>query len=389
MSAGRSILTAGGKEDKQVFLEQREPLLRTKLFIPPLRAKQVARPGLIKQMNDSLDKALILVSAPAGFGKTTLLAEWVAQAGLSVGWISLDSGDNDPHRFISYLLAALSGAMPDLKTSASMLLLSPQPIPTQTILAIMINDLSEQLAPFAIVLDDYQYIESQAVNEVVAYLLGNHPPNMHLVIATRSDPALPLVRLRGRDQLAEIRAEDLRFTPGETAEFLNRVMRLDLTAEDIATLESRTEGWIVGLQMAAIAMQSRLSLQGRQDVSDFIQSFSGSHHYILEYLAEEVLNRQPEDIQTFLLHTSILERLCGSLCDAVTGQSANSQEKLERLDKANLFLVPLDEEHHWYRYHHLFADLLRARLHQSNGIQALAALHLRAAEWYEQNGLNS
>jgi LuxR family maltose regulon positive regulatory protein len=246
--------------------------------------------------------------------------------------------------------------------------------------------LSEQSAPFAIVWTITSF-RKPAVNDVVAYLLVNHPPHMHLVIVTRSDPTLPLARLRGRDQLSEIRTDDLRFTLQETAEFLNRVMRLDLAAEDIAALESRTEGWIVGLQMAAIAMQSRLSLHGRQDVSDFIQSFSGSHHYILEYLGEEVLNRQNEDIQTFLLQTSILERLCGSLCDAITGQSSNSQEKLERLDKANLFLVPLDEEHHWYRYHHLFADLLRARLHQSIGIQAVAPLHLRAAEWYEQNGL--
>jgi ATP/maltotriose-dependent transcriptional regulator MalT len=387
MSAGTSISAEGGQEVNPLFLQQREPLLRTKLFIPPIHAKQVARPGLIERMNDRLDKTLILVSAPAGFGKTTLLTEWVVQAGLPVAWLSLDAGDNDPHRFISYLISALSGALPDLKTSASLLLQSPQPIPLQTILATLINDLIEQSAPFAVVLDDYQFIESQAVNEIVAYVLDNHLPHMSLVIATRSDPTLPLARLRGRDQLVEIRTDDLRFTQQETVEFLNQVMGLDLTAEDIAALESRTEGWIVGLQMAAIAMQSRLSLQGRQDVSDFIQSFSGSHHYILEYLGEEVLNRQSDDIQTFLLHTAILERLCGSLCDAVTGQSSNSREKLERLDKANLFLIPLDEEHHWYRYHHLFADLLRARLQQSLGIQAVALLHLRAAEWYEQNGL--
>jgi LuxR family maltose regulon positive regulatory protein len=379
--------TEGGQQVDRIVLQQREPLLRTKFFIPTVRLRQVARPAIIERINDCLNKALILVSAPAGFGKTTLLAEWAAQTDSPIAWLSLDSGDNDPHRFVSYLISALSGALPNLKTSTSLLLQSPQPIPLQTILASLINDLIEQSHPLTVVLDDYQFIENQAVNEVVTYLLDNHPPQMHLVIATRSDPALPLARLRGRDQLVEIRTEDLRFTPQETSEFLNQVMRLDLTLEDIAALESRTEGWIVGLQMAAIAMQSRLSLRGRQDVSDFIQSFSGSHHYILEYLGEEVLNRQSDDIQTFLLHTSILERLCGPLCDAVIGEPAISQEVLERVDKANLFLVPLDDEHRWYRYHHLFADLLRARLQQIIGIQAVNRLHLRAAEWYEQNGM--
>jgi LuxR family maltose regulon positive regulatory protein len=239
-------------------------ILATKLYIPQPQVKIVPRTRLIERLNEGLEVMLTLISAPAGFGKTSLLAEWVAQAGLPTAWLSLDSGENDPYRFVTYLISALSGALPDLQTSASVLLQSPELISLQTILALLINDLSEQSAPFVVVLDDYQFIESQAVNEIVTFLLDNHPPQMHLLIATRSDPALPLARLRGRDHLLEIRTDDLRFTPQETSEFLNQVMRLDLNLEDIAALESRTEGWIVGLKMAAIAIQSGLSLRGRQ-----------------------------------------------------------------------------------------------------------------------------
>jgi LuxR family maltose regulon positive regulatory protein len=367
--------------------ERREPLLRTKMFVPSPRLNLVKRPHLVSRINQGILRPLTLVSAPAGFGKTSLLAEWASGGQPSVAWTSLDPGDNDPYRFLAYLIAAVLGALPGLETGAASMLRSPQSFPIQTILATLINDLTGLPVPFIVVLDDYQFIESPDVNEIVVYLLDHQPPHMHLVIASRSDPLLPLGRLRGRGQLAELRTDDLRFTPPEAAEFLNRVMGLDLDPEHVAALEARTEGWIVGLQMAAIALQSRQSLQGRQDVSDFIASFSGSHRYILEYLGEEVLSRQPEDIRKFLLHTSILERLCGSLCDAVIGQPYQSQEKLERLVKINLFLIPLDEEGRWYRYHHLFADLLRTQLNKFIGDQGVSRLHLRAADWYELNGL--
>ena len=379
MSKAGSSLTRGRQVAKRMAPELQAPLLKTKLFIPSTRPALVRRPLLISKINEGVQQALTILSAPAGFGKTTLLAEWAANCLLPVAWVSLDAGDNDPHRFLSYLVAALQSALPDLGSGAGLMLQSPQPLPPQAILVTLINELSELPEPFVLVLDDYQFIESQAVNEAMAYLLDHRPPQMHLVIATRADPSLPLARYRGRNQLVEIRTDDLRFNPQETAEFLKRVMGLDLAAQDITALEARTEGWIVGLQMVA------LSLQGRQDVSEFIQSFSGSHRYILEYLVEEVLNRQSEDIQAFLLRTSILSRLSGSLCDAILEQSFNSQEMLERLERANLFLVPLDDEHHWYRYHHLFADLLQTRLRQAQP-DLVTALHLRACKWYEEAG---
>ena len=265
---------------------------------------------------------------------------------------------------------------------------SPQPPPTESILTALLNEITTIPDNFVLVLDDYHVIDAKPVDHALTFLLEHLPPQMHLVIATREDPHLPLARLRARGQLTELRAADLRFTPAEAAEFLNQVMGLNLSAEDIAALETRTEGWIAGLQLAA------LSMQGHQDAASFIKSFTGSHHFVLDYLVEEVLQQQPESVQTFLLRTSILDRLCGPLCDAVLlDPSASGQETLEYLEHANLFIVPLDNERRWYRYHHLFADLLRQRLHQSAASSpgdegsGVAELHIRASQWYEDNGL--
>ena len=268
------------------------------------------------------------------------------------------------------------------------MLQSPQPPPIESILTALLNEITTIPDNFILVLDDYHVIDSKPVDEALTFLLEHLPPQMHLVIATREDPHLPLARLRARGQLTELRAADLRFTPAEAAEFLNQMMGLNLSAEDIAALETRTEGWIAGLQLAA------LSMQGHQDAASFIQSFTGSHHFVLDYLVEEVLQQQSESVQTFLLRTSILDRLCGPLCDAVLGSpSASGQETLEYLERANLFIVPLDNERRWYRYHHLFADLLRQRLHQStlhlpgDEESRVTELHIRASQWYEDNGL--
>lgn len=381
MPAGTPNPAEVGQMVNQILPEQREPLLRTKLFVPPARAKRVSRGSLTGQINANLDKALILVSAPAGFGKTTLLAGWAAQAGLPVAWVSLDAGDNDLHRFLRYVVAALrstlSGQEAAVCETSQALLQSVPPPPTQAVLIPFINDLSDIPQEFVLVLDDYHFITSPAVHEALAFILEHLPPHAHLVISSRSDPSLPLHRLRGRQQMVELRTDDLRFTAAEAGEFLNAVMQLSLSEEQVVTLEARTEGWIVGLQMAA------LSMQGPADHSSFIQAFSGSHRYILEYLIEEVLNRQPEDIQAFLLQTSILERLCGPLCDALTGAEGKSRQVLESLEHANIFLVALDGVGTWYRYHHLFADLLRVRLQQAHP-DSVPGLHMRASAWFEQ-----
>ncbi len=366
------------------------PILATKLYIPQARLKVVSRPGLIKRLNDGLPsgRKLSLISAPAGFGKTTLVSEWVASCEQPVAWLSLDEGDNDPARFLAYLIAALQTISANIGAGVLGVLQSPQPPPIESILTALLNEITLISNNFLLVLDDYHVIDAKPVENALTFLVERLPPQMHLVIATREDPGLPLARLRARDQLTELRAVDLRFTPSEAAEFLNQVMGLDLSAEDIAALETRTEGWIAGLQLAAISMQ------GRDDAASFIQSFTGSHHFVLDYLAEEVLQQQPESVQTFLLRTSILDRLCGPLCEAVLlAPSASGQETLEYLERANLFLIPLDNERRWYRYHHLFADLLRQRLHQSIAASTGGAesrvneLHIRASQWYEDNGL--
>jgi LuxR family maltose regulon positive regulatory protein len=359
------------------------PLLKTKLYIPPPRSELVPRPRLIERLNAGLDRKLTLVSAPAGFGKTTLLSEWVQAMGgatppIAIAWLSLDEGDNDPIRFLVYVIAALQTIRTDIGKGALSALQSPQRPPAEVILTVLINEIAAVPDRIVLVFDDYHLVEAPSVHDAVSFLLRHLPPQMHLIIATREDPPLPLAHLRARGQLAELRAADLRFTSSEAAEFLNQVMGLDLSGEDVAALETRTEGWIVGLRLAAISMQ------GRKDVTGFIQSFTGSHHFVLDYLVEEVLEQQSENIQTFLLQTAVLDLLTGSLCDTLTGQD-NGQATLEALERANLFIIPLDEERRWYRYRRLFCDLLRQRLRQEQP-DWIPMLHVRASEWYEQNG---
>ncbi|MEJ2350299.1 MAG: hypothetical protein P8Y03_10980, partial [Anaerolineales bacterium] len=403
-------------------MQKVDPLIRTKLSLPFLRLALVPRPRLEARMAEGLRGPLTLIIAPAGFGKTTLVAEFVAglrgkvessthqrstlrqaqgklfsfQPTTVVAWLSLDKNDNQTGRFLRYLVAALQETDDTIGSEAAQLLAASPQVPSEAVLTSFINDLEGAGREIALVLDDYQFIRSQAVHKAVAFLLEHCPNTFHLVIVTRSDPPLPLIRLRARGQMVELRAAELRFTEPEAAQFLNEVMGLSLDAEAVAVLEERTEGWIAGLQMAA------LSMRDRDDVTGFIEGFSGTHRYILDYLLEEVLAVQAPEIQHFLLYTSILERLTAPLCEAVvstleslnpsllSGRAvetlARSGEILEYLERANLFLVPLDDERQWYRYHHLFADLLRTQLQKSLGDQGVARLHLRASEWYEQNG---
>src|SRR6266704_4550053 len=361
------------------------PILATKLYIPRLRPNVVSRPRLIERLNEGLHRKLTLIAAPAGFGKTTLVSAWVAGCDRQVAWLSLDKGDSDPTLFLTYLVAALRTIAPDIGVGVLGALQSPQPPPTESILTALLNEITAIPDNFVLVLDDYHVIESKPIDHALTYLVDHLPPQMHLVIVTREDPPLPLARLRAGGHLTEVRAADLRFTPSEAAAFLTQVMGLRLSAQDIAALERRTEGWIAGLQLAA------LSLQGQPDAASFITSFTGSHHFVMDYLLEEVLEQQPESVQAFLLRTSILERLCGPLCDAILlDSSASGQATLELLDRANLFIIPLDNERHWYRYHHLFADLLRQRLRQSipgDAESQVNELHIRASQWFEDNSL--
>jgi LuxR family maltose regulon positive regulatory protein len=356
------------------------PLLETKLHVPRGRRNLVARPRLAEQLSRGTESALTLVSAPAGFGKTTLVAEWLATApddGRSVAWLSLDARDNDPAAFWTYLVAALQAAEPALGAGARSLLQSLQS-PVEAVVESLINDLSRLPNDIVLVLDDYHVVEAPDVQQGMAFLLDHLPPQAHLVIATRADPSLPLARLRARGELVEVRVADLRFTADEAAAYLSEVRGLDLTVGDVAALTGRTEGWIAALQLAA------LSLQGREDAAGFIAGFAGDDRYIVDYLVEEVLQRQPDPVRNFLLHTSVLGRLSGALCDAVTGQDGG-KAMLEGLDRANLFLVPLDDRRQWYRYHHLFADVLRARLLDEQP-ERVQDLHRRAGAWCERNG---
>ena len=289
------------------------PILATKLYIPPPRPKVVLRPRLSERLNEALHRTpgVTLISAPAGFGKTTLVSEWVAGGKRPAAWLSLDEGDNDPTRFLAYLVAALQTIAANIGAGVLGVLQAPQPPPIESILTVLLNEITTLPDHFVLVLDDYHVIEAKPVNLALTFLLEHLPPQMHLVIATREDPDLPLARLRARGRLTELRAADLRFTASEAAEFLNPVMGLKLSAEDIAALETRTEGWIAGLQLAAISMQ------GQKDAARFIQSFTGSHRFVMDYLVEEVLQQQSESVQTFLLRTSILDRMCGPLCDEI------------------------------------------------------------------------
>ncbi len=399
-------------------------LLATKLYIPPVRPELVSRPRLVKRLDAGMRRKLTLVSAPAGFGKTTLLSEWIhgssastgrgaLTAPLRVGWLSLDEGDNDLTRFLTYLVAAVQTIEGKVGQGLLASLQSPGTVNAEAILTTLLNEIADLPAAslgmehglasgrgLILVLDDYHVIESQSIDRALTFLLDHMPPapgGLHLVIASRTDPTLPLSRLRARGQLTELRQGDLRFTTGEAAAFLQRVMRLRISSDDVRRLEDRTEGWITGLQLAAVAMQG---LGQTNQVAGFIKGFSGSHRYVIDYLLDEVFHQQSPEVQEFLLRTSILDRMVASLCNAVcfghagtpdgceatafAGQR-NSQEMLEQLETANLFLVPLDGERNWYRYHHLFADLLGQRLRQTQPEQ-VPILHGQACEWYERHG---
>lgn len=365
-------------------LEQRKPMitpvLATKLYIPPPRPNQISRPRLMDRLNEGLSgrRALTLIAAPTGFGKSTLVSEWLARCGRPAAWLSLDENDNDAVRFWLYFIHALQRATPGAGAGLLEILQAPQPPPTEALLTALLNEIAAIPHDFILVLDDYHVIDAKPIEDGLAFVVEHLPPQMHLVITTRADPVLPIARLRARGRLTEVRVADLRFTPAEAGEFLNRTMALDLSGEAVAALESRTEGWIAGLQLAA------LSMQGNQDIAGFLQAFAGDNRYIMDYLVGEVLQRQPASIRNFLLQTSILDQLNGPLCDAVTGQPGG-QARLEALQRGNFFLIPLDERRHWYRYHHLFADVLRLHL-VAEQPELVPALHRQASAWYERNG---
>jgi len=354
------------------------PVLASKLYIPVPRTKVVFRPRLIDRLNEGLERKLTLVSASAGFGKTTLVGQWAAGCNRAVAWLSLDERDNDATRFFLHLIAAVQSVAERVGKSALTAFESSQTPPIESVLTVLLNEISALPFKIVLVLDDYHLIDSERIDDALLFLLEHLPPQMHLTIATRENPQLPLGRLRASGHLTELRDADLRFTPDEAAAFLHQTIGLDLTADEMAALESRTEGWIAGLQLAA------LSMQGREDIPAFIRAFSGDNRYIVDYLAEEVLQRQSEPIRRFLLQTSILDRLHGPLCDAVTGQTEGSV-RLSDLEKGNFFIVPLDDRRQWYRYHHLFADVLSAHLKADHPDQ-IDALHRRASIWYERNG---
>jgi LuxR family maltose regulon positive regulatory protein len=361
------------------------PLLATKLYCPPPQSNSVLRQRLIAQLNGGLQCNLTLIAAPAGFGKTTLLSQWLATSARPTAWLTLDDSDSEPTRFLVYLLAAVQAVVPQLGAGVMAALLAPQPPPPAATVTALINELAALQHPITLVLDDYHRVDSRPVDQAISLLLAHQPPQLHLVIATREDPQLPLARLRAKGQLSELRVANLRFTRAEAVELLNQAEGLGLSTEVVTTLERRTEGWAAGRHLAA------LSLRGQQDAARFLRSVSGSHRFVLDYLLEEVLQQQPTPIQQFLLHTSILDRLCGPLCDAVLGAPAGSgQAALHALARANLFLIPLDVERHWYRYHHLFGEFLRQRLAQDANLVGgdLTGLHGRASAWYEAQGLD-
>ncbi|HSL46459.1 MAG TPA: hypothetical protein VK897_23700, partial [Anaerolineales bacterium] len=358
-------------------------VLATKLHIPPPPPKLVARSRLTEQLDAGLFRGckLTLISAPAGFGKSTLVSDWIANNERLASWLSLDENDSNLVRFLIYFIRALQRISPNLGAGLSDVLGSSQSSSIELILTELLNEIAAVPDNFVLVLDDYHLADAKPIDEALTFMVEHLPAQMHLVITTREDPALPIPRLRARNQLMELRAADLRFTPSEAAEFLNQVMDLELSAEDVAALETRTEGWIAGLQLAA------LSMKGNKDITGFIQAFAGDHRYIVDYLVAEVLRRQSEDIQSFLLQTSILERLNGSLCDAVTSQPGG-KTRLESLQRGNLFLIPLDDKRDWYRYHHLLADVLRMHL-MTEQPDLVDSLHCRASAWYEKNGLTN
>ncbi len=360
-------------------------LLATKLYAARPRADAVPRPRLYALLDRALEVPLTLVVAPAGFGKTTLVVQWLEATKRSAAWLSLDTGDNDPASFLRYLIGALRTVAPQIGGVVLALLNAPQPPQPETLIALLINDLVAHAKPLLLVLDDYHALDNTQIHEIVRRLIQRLPPHVHLIITTREDPSLPLARFRARHQLVEVRASALRFTDGEAETFLREVMGLAISAEHVAALEARTEGWAAGLHLVALALQER------RNVADFVAHFTGSHHFIVDYLAEEVLGGLPHHIRSFVLHISVLDRFCASLCDALvlgeTYQSPYSQVLIDQMSTMNLFVIPLDDERHWYRFHHLFADALRDRLHHGTSPEQIAMLHRRASQWYEQQGL--
>lgn len=354
------------------------PLLATKLFIPVPRVRRVVRDRLLERLEAGKHRPLTLVAAPAGSGKTTLVSEWLAVCHQPAAWLSLDQSENDAALFWRHLLAAIRRVWPDFGQEILELFQSPQLPATAAFVGLIVNELTGKAGRLTLVLDDYHAIALDSIHEGLAALLESLPPALRLVMLTRADPPLPLARMRARDQLTEIRTADLRFTPLEAAAFMRDCMGLDLQDLQVQALATRTEGWIAGLQLAALAVQ------GAERPQEFVDGFTGSHRFVLDYLTDEVLRRQPPDRLRFLLETSVLDRLCGSLCDALTG-TEGGQAMLEQLDQENLFLVPLDDRRCWYRYHHLFRDVLRARLATGSAAQ----LQLRAADWFEQRGLGA
>lgn len=358
--------------------DSQHPLLATKLYIPQPRPDQTKRKHLINRLNDGLNRKLTLISAPAGYGKTTLLSEWISKSEIPVAWLSLDKGDNDPKHFIHYLIAALKTIDVNIGKDTLSVLQSTQQPAIEPVMLHLIKEISSTPGKLALVLDDYHSIDTEEIHKNVELLLDYLPAHIHLMIATRVDPPLPLARLRISNQMTELRTSDLSFTLDETTLFYNK-MKLELSSRDISILESRTEGWIAGLQLAALSMKEI------EDIPSFIKTFMGDDRHVVDYLVEEVLNRQSEQIQNFLLQTSILNRLSASLCDFVTGE-VNSQKILDRLEKSNLFIVPLDNKRQWYRYHHLFTELLQQRFHQTHR-NLVVEFHGRASKWYEENSL--
>ncbi len=356
-------------------------LLNTKLNIPPIRPSHVHRTELIQKLDKLREYKLALIVASAGYGKTSLVSEWITQSLWRVAWFSIDAGDNDPVRFWDYVIAAIQTAFPGIGEATLTLLHEPQPLPIEMILSTLINELSALPDLLAIVLDDYHLIDSSVIHDGLNFLVEHMPSQIHLVMTTRTDPPLPLARMRVRNQLLEIRSVDLRFSPEQIASFFADVMGLVLTTEDVRALDTRVEGWIAGLQLAGLA------LQGKRDPAEFIASFSGDHHYVLDYLGDEILERQPETIQQFLLQTSILERLNAELCDMVSG-AVESRNVLEYLERNHFFVVALDDKRQWYRYHRLFADFLLHRL-KLKYPDRVKGLHQQASHWFEQNGLLS
>src|ERR671913_929900 len=371
--------TTSGPPMSNARVAERDALLATKLYVPRPRPEFLSRVRLLERLAEAVARELTLVCTPAGFGKTTLLGEWARNSTRPVAWLSLDEGDNDPARFWRYVAAALDQVRPGTGARVGALLRGPEPSALEAVVTGVINELAAQSGEILLVLDDYHLIQATPIHHTLGLLLEHLPASLRLVVASRADPPLPLARLRARGQLAELRQRDLRFTPEEAAALLRTAVGPDLSEAAVVALRDRTEGWVVGLQLAG------LSLRGRGDVTEFVEGFSGSHRYVLDYLAEEVLDRQPEPLRAFLLETSLLERLSGPVCEAVTGR-ADSQQLLEHIERANLFLIPLDEERRWWRYHHLFADLLRARLAQERP-DRVAELHRAAAAWCEQAGL--